>query len=365
MASNSADAPRDQRAAEPAAPAGAKGESSARSAPDPEDSRKPDGPGDLEKQSWTYILKKTFREFSDDQCTDSAAALTYYAVLAIFPALIAMVSLLGLFGDPQKTVKNLLQIVSDIGPSSAADTLRGPVTQIASGSGKAGFALVLGLVLALWSASGYVSAFGRMANRIYEVDEGRPAWKLRPVQLLVTAISVVLLTVVAVSIVATGPLATSIGKVLGLPSVAVTIFDWAKWPVMLLIISGIIALVYYAAPNVKQPKFTWFSIGAVVALVVWLVASVAFGFYVANFSSYDKTYGSLAGAIVFLLWLWITNNALLFGAELNAEMERGRELQSGMAAEEQIQLPPRDTSKIDKKAKKDEKDLAEARDLRR
>lgn len=337
----------------------------ARSAPDPEDARKPDSVTDLEKPSVKYVLKKTLSEFSDDQCTDSAAALTYYAVLAIFPALIAMVSLLGLFGDPKKTVNNLLKVVGEVGPASAVDTLRGPIESIASGSGKAGFALVLGIFLALWSASGYVSAFGRVANRIYEVDEGRPFYKLRPVQLLVTFISVVLLTVVAASIVLTGPLAKSVGGIIGLGDTAVTVFDWVKWPVMFLIISGIIALLYYFAPNVKQPKFSWFSVGAIVALVVWLVASVLFGFYVANFSSYDKTYGALAGAVVFLLWLWITNNALLFGAELNAELERGRELQAGMPAEEQIQLPPRDTKKIDKKAAKDQKDLEQARDLRR
>ncbi len=340
-------------------------ESAARNAPDPDDARKPDTPTDIDRTSWKYVLKKTFREFNDDQCTDSAAALTYYGVLAIFPALIAMLSLIGLFGDPKVTVQKLSDIVRSVGPSSAVDALHKPLMDLATSSSKAGLALVFGLITALWSASGYVSAFSRMSNRIYEVQEGRPFWKLRPLQLAVTAVAVVLITFIVLSIVLSGSLAQSVGSLIGLGGQTVTVWNWAKWPVMAVIVSGLIALLYYAAPNVKQPKFAWFSVGSVVALVTWLVASAIFGLYVSKFGSYDKTYGTLAGVIVFLLWLWITNNALLFGAELNAELERGRELQAGMPAEEQIQLPPRDTTKIDKKEAKEAKDIAEAREIRR
>ncbi|MDZ5663683.1 YihY/virulence factor BrkB family protein [Nocardioides sp. S-58] len=328
-----------------------------------ENTDKPDSPGQLTKPSWTYVLRKTVREFMDDQCTDLAAALTYYAVLALFPAALAMLSIVGLVSDGRKTVDALLKVLEDIGAGSAASTLEPTLVQL-SQSSAAGLALVLGIAAALWSASGYVGAFGRGMNRIYEIEEGRPIWKLRPMMLLVTVITVVLTALVALSLVLTGPAAEAVGNAIGLGSTVVTVWNIAKWPVMLLVVVFIVALLYYATPNVKQPKFRWISVGAAVAIVVWILASAAFGFYVANFSSYGKTYGSLAGVIVFLLWLWITNLALLFGAELDAELERGRELQAGLPAEEEIQLPPRDTTKIDKAEEKEREDVARGRRLR-
>jgi membrane protein len=310
--------------------------------PDPEDPRKPDEVGDLHGKSWKGVLKRTFTEFKDDDCTDWAAALTYYGVLALFPAVIALVSLVGLVGDPRKTTDTLLQIVSDLGPASAVDTFAGPIRGVASGQQTAGVMAVVGLLAALWSASGYVGAFGRAANAIYEVEEGRPFYKLRPLQLLVTLVSVVLVALVAVALVVTGPLAESVGNAVGLGSLAVTLWMFLKWPVLVLVVALVFSLLYYATPNVKQPKFKWFTAGGLIALAVWALASVAFGFYVANFGSYDKTYGSLGAVIAFLVWLWITNLAILFGAEFDAELERGRELQAGMTeAQESIQLPPR------------------------
>ena len=320
---------------------------------------KPDSPGDLTKQSWFYVGRKTVREFSDDQCTDLAAALTYYSVLAVFPAAIAILSLVGLVGQGANTVDTLLQILRDVGASSAADTLEPTLTQL-SNTSHAGLALVLGLAAALWSASGYVSAFGRGMNRVYEIDEGRPIWKLRPAMLLVTVVTLVLTALVALGLVLTGPAARAVGDAIGLGSSVVTIWNIAKWPVLLAVVILIVALLYYATPNVKQPKFRWISPGAIVAILIWVLASAAFGLYVANFSSYNKTYGSLAGVIVFLLWLWITNLALLFGAELDAELERARELQAGMPAEHTIQLPARDTRKSDKAAEKERSDIARA-----
>jgi membrane protein len=336
----------------------------ARVAADPDDDSKPDSPADLHKRSWVYVVRKTVREFSKDQCTDLAAALTYYAVLALFPALVALLSMLGVFGQGHSTVDALLEIIDQLGPASAVDSLRPTIEQLSTSQG-AGLALVLGLLGALWSASGYVGAFGRAMNRVYEIGEGRPIWKLRPVQLLVTLVSIVLVAVAAASLVLTGPVAEAVGDQIGLGSTAILVWDIAKWPVLLGVVVVIVALLYYATPNVKQPKFRWISVGAVFAIVVWALASAAFGLYVAMFSSYDKTYGSLAGVIVFLLWLWLTNVALLFGAELDAELERGRQLQAGMAAEETIQLPPRDTRTIDKAADKHRKDVADARAIRR
>lgn len=334
-----------------------------RDAPDPDDPRKPDSVGDVTRRSWLYVLRKTMREFSKDQCTDLAAALTYYAVLALFPALIALVSLLGVVGQGQSTVDTMLEIIGKVGPSSAVDTLR-PTIEGLTSSPSAGPALVLGLLGALWSASGYVGAFGRAMNRVYEIGEGRPIWKLRPLQLLVTLFSVVLVAVALVSLVVTGPVAEAVGDAVGLGSTAVMVWDIAKWPVLLLIVVVIVALLYYATPNVKQPAFRWISVGAGVAILVWVLASVAFGVYVATFASYDKTYGALGGVVVFLLWLWITNLALLLGAELDAELERGRQLQAGIAAEETIQLPPRDTRGIDKADQKHRSDVEDARAIR-
>ena len=224
--------------------------------------------------------------------------------------------------------------------------------------------VIAGLVIALWSASGYVGAFGRAMNRIYEIEEGRPFWKLRPVQLGVTVVAVVLVAVVAVILVVSGPVTDAIGQALGLGEAVRVVWEIAKWPILAIIVIVIIALLYHATPNAKQPKFRWISLGALLAILVLVIASAGFALYVANFSNYDRTYGSLAGAIVFLLWLWIANNALLFGAEFDAEIERGRELEAGIPAEERIQLPPRDTRKIDKAEQKEKEDIELGRRIR-
>ena len=331
--------------------------------PEPDAAEKPDSPGDLKKRSWFYVARKTVREFSDDQCTDLAAALTYYSVLALFPAAIAILSLVSLVGQGPSTVDTLLGILRDIGASSAADTLEPTLTELSQAQ-NSGVAFIIGLAAALWSASGYVGAFGRGMNRIYEIDEGRPIWKLRPTMLVVTLITVVLTAVVALGLVLTGPAAQAVGDAIGLGSTVVTVWNIVKWPVLLALVVLIVALLYYATPNVRQPKFRWISIGAIVAILTWVLASALFGIYVANFSSYNKTYGSLAGVIAFLLWLWITNLALLFGAELDAELERGRQLQAGIPAEEVIQLPARDTRKSDKAAERERKDIERGRQLR-
>ncbi len=324
---------------------------------------KPEKPTEIHKQSWKFIGRKVVREFSDDQCTDLAAALTYYAVLALFPAIVALISIVGVVGQPTAVQDAMTDIVKPLVSGQTFNILNDAVTQLTSSSA-AGIGLVVGLALALWSASGYVGAFGRAMNRIYEIDEGRPFWKLRPVQLLVTLIAVLLIAVVLVALVLSGPLATTVGNTIGLGSTAVTIFNIAKFPVIAAMVVVIVAILYYATPNVKQPKFKWVSVGAVFAIIIWVIASIAFAFYVSNFGSYNKTYGSLAGVIVTLLWLWITNIALLLGAEIDSELERGRQLQAGLPAEEELQLPPRDTRNIEKKAEKEQEDIERGRDIR-
>ncbi len=329
-----------------------------------EDDGKPDSPAEMKKPSWRYVARKTAREFSKDQCTDLAAALTYYTVLAMFPAFIALISLIGLFGQGPKTVATLLDILRQLGAGSAASTLEPTLTGLANQPSAAGVAFAVGLASALWSASGFVGAFSRAMNRVYEIGEGRPVWKLRPVLLLVTLVELLLVAAVLLALVLTGPAAAAVGGAIGVGSTALTVWNIAKWPVMLLVVVVVVALLYWATPNIEQPRFRWLSIGAAVAIGAWVVASILFGFYVGNFSSYNKTYGSLAGVVVFLLWVWITNLALLFGAELDAELERGRELQAGIPAEETVQLPPRDDRNIKKQEEKEAEDVARGRALR-
>ena len=308
---------------------------------EPDDPRKPDSPTDLPKKSWFGVAKRAFTEFKDDNVTDWSAALTYYAVLSIFPGLIVFVSLLGLLGQGPDTVSKLLDILTDIGvPPESLDSVRGPIEEVVQQqAGTAGLTLVLGVLGALWSASGYIGAFIRASNAIYEVEEGRKFYILRPLQILITIVAVLLLTAITLALIASGSVAQAIGDAIGVGSGVVTAWNILKWPIIVIIVSLMIAGLYNVAPNVKQPKFKWFTLGGFLALVLWLVASVAFGFYVANFSSYNKTYGSLGAVISFLVWMWISNNVLLFGAEVNAELERGRELEAGQPAQDDILLP--------------------------
>ena len=332
--------------------------------PDPDDPRKPDSPTDLTKSSFRYALRKTLREFQQDQCTDLAAALTYYAVLAVFPAVLAVVSLLGVFGQGQRTTDAMLDIAGDLVPASIVDTLRSTIQQLVEAP-SAGIALLIGIATAVWSASGYIGAFGRAMNRIMEIDEGRPVWKLRPTQLLLTMTALVMVAVVGFMLAISGPVAEAVGNAIGVGTTAVTVWNVGRWPLILLFVVAAVAILYYATPNVQQPKFRWLSVGAALAIVIWVVASIGFGIYVANFSNYNRTYGTLAGVVIFLLWLWITNLALLFGAELDAELERGRQLQAGLHAEEDLQLPPRDTHGIKKEREAEREDLEKGRRLRR
>jgi membrane protein len=303
------------------------------------DARAPKGPLELGGGSWVGVLKRSARGFSAQNLTDRAAALTYYGIQAIFPALLALVSILGLVG--QSATQPLIANLGKVAPGPAQKIFTSAIDNLQRSQGAAGVLVVVGIAIALWSASGYVGAFMRASNAIYGVEEGRPFWFKRPVQFLVTVVLVVLLAASAVAVVLTGGLATQVGNVLGIGSSAVTIWDIAKWPVLVVVVAFMFAILYWTAPNVRMQGFRWITPGGIVAVVLWIIASLAFGFYVANFSHYNKTYGSLGGIIAFLVWLWISNVAVLFGAELNAELERGRQLQAGQPAQEELLVTPR------------------------
>ncbi len=305
--------------------------------------RAPESPAKLGAGSWFGVLRRSARGFSADNLTDRAAALTYYGIQAIFPALLALVSILGLVG--RSATQPLIQNLDKVAPGPAQKIFTSAIENLEKSQGAAGVLVFVGIGVALWSASGYVGAFMRASNDIYGVTEGRPFWLKRPLQVLVTFVLVMLLAVSALAVVLTGGLATQVGKVLGIGQSAVTVWDIAKWPVLVLIVSLMFAILYWAAPNVRHPGFRWLTPGGILAVLLWIIASAAFALYVANFASYNKTYGSLGGIIVFLVWLWISNVVVLFGAELNSELERGRELEAGEPAEDELQVTPRMAAK--------------------
>jgi membrane protein len=295
---------------------------------------------------WWPVLKRTVREFREDNLTDWAAALTYYGVLAIFPALIVLVSVLGLVGD--SATQPLIDNLGTVAPGPAKDIFTNAIKNLQGDQGAAGVLFVVGLLGALWSASGYVGAFMRASNAIYDIEEGRPVWKTVPVRVALTLVLLVLLAVTTMAVVLTGGLAQKVGDIVGLGSTAVSVWNIAKWPVLLVVVSFMFALLYWAAPNVKHPGFRWISPGGVLAVVAWLIASGAFALFVANFGSYNKTYGALGGVVVFLVWLWISNIVILLGAEFNAELERERAIEGGMQPpDKEPFVEPRDTRKME------------------
>ncbi len=307
---------------------------------DARDSRTPEGPAKLEARSWGGVLKRTVTEFKEDKLTVWAAALTYYGILSIFPLLLVLVSILGLVG--QSATQPLIDNIGKVAPGPAKQIATSAIQNLQQGKSAAGILLIVGLAGALWSASGYIAAFMQASNAIWDVEEGRPFWKTIPLRLAITLVTVVVLAVMALAVVLTGPIAEQVGNAVGVGSTAVTVWDIAKWPVLVLIVSFMFAFLYWASPNVRHPKFRWVSPGGLLAVVLWIVASAAFAFYVANFASYNKTYGSLGGVIIFLVWLWLSNVVILLGAEFNAEIERARQIQAGRPVEKEPFLAPRD-----------------------
>lgn len=302
--------------------------------------RTAEGPTDLSAGAWRQAVIRAVKEFRADNVTDWAAALTYYGVLSIFPALIALVSILGLIGS--SATQPLIDNVATVAPGPAKEIFTSAIENLEDSQGTAGFLFVVGLAAAIWAASGYVSAFMRASNSIWDVDEGRPIWKTIPLRIGVTVIMLVLLAISALAVVLTGPLAEQVGNLIGVGDTAVTIWDIAKWPVLIVIVGMMLSILYYAAPNVRQPGFRWVTPGGLLAVVLWIVASALFALYLASFSSYNETYGTLGGVIAFLVWLWITNIVILLGAELDAELERGRQIEAGHPADREPFLEPRD-----------------------
>jgi len=303
----------------------------------------PSSPVTLPKETWGETFKRTLLEFREDNLNHWAAALTFYALLSIFPALLVMVALVGVFANPDRVTSVLTQTVSELGPDTAARTFQAPIESITSSRGAAGIMFFVGVVGALWAASAYVAALSAACNDIYEVDEGRPFWKRKPLQLLVTFLVIMMAAFVALGLVLTGPLVAALGHALGVSDTALTLWRFAKWPAMALLVVAIFDLLYYAAPNARITGIRWITGGAVLGLIVWVVASWGFSFYVGHFGSYNKTYGALGGVVVFLLWLWITNMAVLLGAEFNAEVERARQIVSGVPdADRELRMPERE-----------------------
>jgi membrane protein len=310
--------------------------------PGPEvEERAPDSPSELPGRSWRAILKGSVREFASDELSDRAAALTYYGVLSVFPALLVLVSLLGISG--RSTTDRVLDNLRELAPGPARDVLGRAVENLQGHTGTGAVMVVVGLVVALWSASGYVGAFMRAANQVYDVPEGRPMWKVLPLRLGLTAVLMLMATASALIVVFTGDVARRAGELLGVGDTALTVWSIAKWPVLVLLVVVMIALLYGASPNARTGGWRWITPGSVVALVIWMAASAGFALYVAEFASYNKTYGTMAGVIVFLVWLWISNLAVLLGLEFDAEVLRQRAVAGGMPPDEEPYVEPRDT----------------------
>jgi membrane protein len=289
------------------------------------------------------VLKRTFAGYQSKNLSDWAAALTYYGILAMFPAIIALLAIVGLIG-PSAT-QPLIDNLGKLAPGAGRQIFTSAIQGLAKDRGAAGALFVVGIAGALWSASSYVGAFMRASNAIYEIEEGRPIWKTIPVRLSLTLVLMVLLAVSSLAVVITGGLARQVGNLVGVGSTAVSVWDIAKWPVLLLVVSIMFSLLYWAAPNVKHPGLRWLSPGGLFAVLIWVFASGLFTLYVSNFGSYNKTYGALAGVIIFLVWLWISNVAILLGAELNAEIQRGRAIDAGQAADDEPFVEPRQEAK--------------------
>ncbi|MEU1087949.1 YihY/virulence factor BrkB family protein [Streptomyces sp. NPDC005892] len=303
----------------------------------------PDSPTKVSKGSWGRILKRTVKEFKRDELTDRAAGLTYYGILALFPALLVLVALLGIAGD--SATRTVLDNIQKLAPGAARDVITNAVTQLQSSGGTSTVLAIVGLLGALWAASGYIAAFIRASNVVYDVPEGRPAWKVLPVRVGLTLLLMILACASALIVVLSGGIARQVGTALGVGDTAMTVWSIAKWPLLVVLVAIMLAVLYWAAPNAKGRGFKFITLGSLLALVIWLVASAAFAFYVANFGSYNKTYGALAGVIIFLVWLWITNLAILLGLEFDAEMARERAAVSGHPAENEPYVEPRDTRK--------------------
>ncbi|GAA4893450.1 membrane protein [Stackebrandtia albiflava] len=297
----------------------------------------------LRELAWPAVLRRTVTRFLAHDLLDWAAALTYYAVLSIFPGLLVLVSVLGMLG--QDTTRALVDQITTLAPGAVGDILTDGIRNLQESRSSASLVAIVGVAAALWSASGYVGAFIRASNVVYGVPEGRPFWWVWPVRLALTVVSGVVLIVCSFLVVFTGRLAEALGRFIGAGGTFASVWDVAKWPVLVVLVSLILALLYWGAPNAVVGRFRIPSLGGLLAVVLWALASAGFALYVANFSSYNRTYGTLGGVIVFLVWLWISNIAVLLGAQFDAEVARGRAIVRGHPADVEPFTPLRSTAK--------------------
>jgi membrane protein len=314
--------------------------------PEPDDTVKAAWPIHIAPQTWKYIARRTLHECVEDDVVDAAGALTFFGVLSVFPAALAIVSLIGVVGDGEEVVNRLLALLDEVAPGAVADVLSEPLADLATAS-TANLTLILSVLAAVWTASIYVGAFSRALNRVYEVEEGRPFWRRKPAQLAVTVLIIVLVLVVTAIVTLSGPVARAVGGALDIGDAALNAWDFGKWPVLAFAVVVMIAVLYRTTPNVHQPRFPWLSLGALLAILLLGAASAGFAFYVANFARYNQIFGTFTSVIIFLIWVFLANLALLLGAEFNAELERGRQLQAGIRAERRLQLPARQTTASD------------------
>ena len=327
-------------------------------------SAKPDSPTQIDGRSWRFAVRRTLRAFSRDQCPDAAAGLTFYAVLALIPVVMVSFSVVSLLGRGDETAQIVVDVVHALVPDASSAAVRDVIAQVAQAR-LSGILLLFALALTLWAVARYVAALGRTMNRIYGVAEGRAAWRLKTGQLLIALVIIFCTAMAAVTLAITGGVAEAIGRALGLGETALLIWRIVRWPLLAAVIVFVLAFLYYFSPNVRPARFRWMSLGAAVALVVLLLASAGFWLYASRFADYDRLYGAFAGVIVFALWLWIANMAILIGAEFDAEVERVRQLQAGIPSETQVQVPLRDARQIAKNVRRDRREETEARRIRR
>jgi membrane protein len=304
---------------------------------------KPSKLSQLRWSTWRGVVLRSGKSFMDDNCTDWAAALTYYGVLALFPGAIVIVALTSLVASGEDAINTILGMMRDLLPPDVMEPIETPIRTVLEERGSAKLLLSFGAIAAVWSASGFVGAFVRASNAIYGVEEGRKWYVLRPLQLGLTVVSLVLLAIIALGLIVSGPVVEAIGDALRVGETTRSLWEIGKWPVLVVLAGLLLTLLFWIAPNVQQPRLRWITVGGAVALVAWLVMSFGFGLYVSNFGSYDATYGSLGAIVIFLIWLYLSNCALMLGVEINAEVARGRAIQAGEPAEEPV-LEPRANS---------------------
>jgi membrane protein len=301
----------------------------------------PTRPSQLGWRLWWGVLRRTVAEFIDDDLTDRAATLTYYGMMSIFPGLLVLVAGLSLLDH--SVTNDILANVRQLAPGPARDILIQAIVDLQRRPATSAVVGIVALAVAFWSATGYIGAFMRAANAIYDVPEARPVWKTIPLQLLVTAVTGLFFGLCAVSVVFTGRLAQWTGHALGIEKPTVDTFDILKWPALVVVAALLIDMLFWVAPNARQAGFRWITPGCVVAVIGLAAVSAGLAIYISRFNSYNRTYGTLAGVVIFLVWLWLCNIAILIGAELDAELSRARAIAVGHDGEPY--LPLRDLPK--------------------